>query len=84
MKICASSRPRRVYETFIYNSVLHGKDRTFNIADFTKNDMRVSVHERLHENQKFKGLAYNAVEGQEMNQMCKGIIDDISKWANGV
>jgi hypothetical protein len=52
----ASKSLRDVHLQF---SPAHGKDRTFNIADFTKNDTRVSVHERLHENQKFKDLAYN-------------------------
>lgn len=84
VKICASSRPLRTYETHLYNSGLRERGRTFNIADFTKNDMRVSVHERLHESKKFKYLAYNGVEEGEMNPICKSIINDISEWADGV
>lgn len=84
VKICASSRPERIYESFIYSQGLRQKCRTFDIADFTKDDMRFSVHKRLHESEKFKRLAYDGAERGAMNKICKSIINDISEWADGV
>ncbi|KAH9862815.1 hypothetical protein J1614_010908 [Plenodomus biglobosus] len=83
IKICTSRRPLRTYEALLYNSGLQERGRTFNIANFTKNDMRVSVNKRLYES-KFKYLAYNGVEGGEMNPICKSIINVISEWADWV
>lgn len=72
VKIRASSRPGRIYE-----SVLSSSKRAFNIAHFTREGMRNHVHIKLSESDKFKHLASSDPE-------CATIISNISQYANGV
>jgi hypothetical protein len=73
LKICASSRPGRLYES----SELWSKSHAFDIAKFTKGDMRQYVQTRLSANAKYQCLA---TQGPE----CEKIIADISEYADGV
>jgi len=72
IKICASSRPGRVYE----EALRHNK-RAFDIARHTREDMREYVKSRLTESKKFQRLA--AVE-----PACEAMISQISQYADGV
>lgn len=72
VKICASSRPGRIYDRS-----LHHCNRTFNIAHFTRDAMRDHVHDKLSGSEKFMHLAKYEPE-------CATIISNISQYANGV
>jgi hypothetical protein len=71
IKVCVSSRPGRIYE-----SALRSK-HTFNIAQFTKEDMKEYVETRLTANPKFVRLA-------DLDPQCDNVISDISVYAQGV
>ncbi|KAF2849617.1 hypothetical protein T440DRAFT_499542 [Plenodomus tracheiphilus IPT5] len=72
IKICASTRPRSVFETFFSKS-----SRRFDIANFTKNDMTSHVRRELHGNEKFQIL-------EKENPQCKEILGLIADLAQGV
>lgn len=72
IKICASSRPHRHYEKF-----LKRRKRTFDIADFTQEDMKNHARTELGKSQKFQTVAKSEPD-------CTKIIADISAWASGV
>lgn len=72
IKICASSRPNRHYEEFMKR-----RDRTFDIADFTQEDMARHARTILGDCEKFQLLAKTEPD-------CAKIITDISAWAQGV
>ena len=73
VKICASSRPGRRFESF-----LHGAGRTLDIARFTKGDMRRYINMHLQESDKWQRL----VESDP--HACHDIIQKISSRARGV
>jgi hypothetical protein len=79
IKICASSRPDRIYERF-----LRRKDWSFDIARFTRNDMEAYVHSQLYSSEKFRRLAYSEPPVSTMHSVYAGLIADISDWAQGV
>jgi hypothetical protein len=72
IKICASTRPRSVFEKYFSNS-----NRTFDIANFTKADMRRHVRLQLHENENFRRL-------EETESTCEEIMELIADLAKGV
>ncbi|KAH5265392.1 hypothetical protein HBI70_141900 [Parastagonospora nodorum] len=72
IKLCASSRPGRLYE-----QSLRREDRAFDIARFTKEDMRHYVQNRLTVNTKFQRLSLQGTG-------CQNIISNISGHARGV
>ncbi|KAF2818920.1 hypothetical protein CC86DRAFT_388611 [Ophiobolus disseminans] len=72
IKICASSRPGRIYETELRNN-----RRAFDIAHHTKEDMRKYVSTWLTTSKKFQRLASSEPK-------CKSIITEISEYADGV
>jgi len=72
IKICASSRPGRQYESFLWK-----KERTVDIAHFTTGDMKKYVSTHLEESLGWKRLLATDPTGQEL-------VNDISVRANGV
>lgn len=72
VKICASSRPGRIYD-----ENLHRNKRNLNIADFTRDAMRKHVRAKLSSSAKFQRLALHEPE-------CATIISNISQSAKGV
>ncbi|CAG5152839.1 uncharacterized protein ALTATR162_LOCUS2933 [Alternaria atra] len=72
IKVCASTRPRSVYQKFFSNS-----SRTFDIAKFTKDDMRRHVRLRLSENANFRCL-------ETTEFACKDLMERIAELAHGV
>ncbi|KAI4916207.1 hypothetical protein J4E85_010295 [Alternaria conjuncta] len=72
IKICASTRPRSVFERFFNNT-----SRTFDIKSFTKEDMGRHVQRLLGENENFQRLA-NA------DTTCVSIMKVIANLAHGV
>ncbi|KAI4694175.1 uncharacterized protein J4E84_002757 [Alternaria hordeiaustralica] len=72
IKICASTRPRSVFERFFNNT-----SRTFDIKSFTKEDMGHHVKRLLGENENFQRLA-NA------DTTCVSIMKVIADLAQGV
>jgi hypothetical protein len=79
IKICASSRPGRVYEQW-----LQKQDRMFDIAQFTMKDMHEYVQTLLLSSGNFRRRAYVGLGKQIMDPAYQQIITDISKWAKGV
>ncbi|KAJ4316273.1 hypothetical protein N0V94_005552 [Neodidymelliopsis sp. IMI 364377] len=79
IKLCVSSRPGRVYEEHLRRG-----NQGFDIANFTKDDIREYVHERLHSSTKFQSLAYQDQNLQNMGDACQDLITDISQRARGV
>jgi hypothetical protein len=79
IKLCVSSRPGRMYEEHLRRG-----SQGFDIANFTRDDMREYVHERLHSSTKFQKLAYQDQTLQNMSYPCQGLITDISQRARGV
>jgi len=73
IKICASSRPGRQYETF-----LQRRSRTFDIAHFTRTDMRRHVNQSLQQSDKWQALV------SSNRILCEKIVEEISVRANGV
>ncbi|KAF2967776.1 hypothetical protein GQX73_g5820 [Xylaria multiplex] len=73
IKICASSRPGRQYESF-----LHSYGRTFDIAYYTKEDMRRYIDRRLKTSKNWCGLVASNPGP------CRHILNEISKRAGGV
>jgi hypothetical protein len=72
IKICASSRPRSMFEEFF-----HDKSRILVIHDFTKEDMKTSIKHQLVTNEKFQRL-----EGS--NTVSEKVAEHISNQAQGV
>jgi hypothetical protein len=72
IKICASSRPGRQYESFLRNG-----DRTFDIAHFTKGDMRRYIDTHLQSSANWQRLVASS-------PACQEIINEISARAAGV
>ncbi|KAF2795555.1 hypothetical protein K505DRAFT_416360 [Melanomma pulvis-pyrius CBS 109.77] len=72
IKICVSSRPGRQYESFLRND-----DRTFDIAHFTKGDMRRYIDTHLQASRNWRSLV-------ESDPACQDIIKEISARAGGV
>ncbi|KAF1952962.1 hypothetical protein CC80DRAFT_571391 [Byssothecium circinans] len=73
VKICASSRPGRLYE-----AILRSRDRKLDVAHFTKEDMQRYVKTHLQKSENWKKLIVGN-QGQGQN-----IINDISARASGV
>jgi len=72
IKICASTRPRSVFEKYFNNG-----SRTFDIKDFTKEDMGRHVQRDLGKNENFQRL-----EGADFT--CESIMKVIADLAQGV
>ncbi|KAH8759553.1 hypothetical protein F5882DRAFT_479407 [Hyaloscypha sp. PMI_1271] len=72
IKICASSRPGRQYESF-----LRSYGRTFDIAHFTKGDMRRYIETHLQASTNWRSLVAS-------DPACQDIINEISARAGGV
>jgi hypothetical protein len=72
IKICASTRPRSVFEEFFCDG-----SRTFDIAEFTKEDMGQHVRLNLYENENFRLL-----ENAEF--ICEEMMNVIADLARGV
>ncbi len=72
IKICASTRPRTLIEEFCRDH-----SRRLAIHDFTREDMKKYVRERLYENQKFRDL-------KASDPACEEIVTFISNEAHGV
>ncbi|PSN61523.1 hypothetical protein BS50DRAFT_504460 [Corynespora cassiicola Philippines] len=72
IKLCLSSRPGRIYE-----KELSKPHRNFDIAKFTKEDMKNHAHTELAKSERFRELA-------KIDPSCGNIISDISEWSNGV
>ncbi|KAI2631192.1 hypothetical protein GGS21DRAFT_168574 [Xylaria nigripes] len=72
IKICASSRPGRQYE-----SILPKGDRLFDIAHFTKGDMKQYINTHLQACANWRSLA-------AANPPCQDIINELSARAGGV
>ncbi|RYP08545.1 hypothetical protein DL765_008750 [Monosporascus sp. GIB2] len=72
IKICASSRPGRQYENF-----LRSYDRTFDIAHFTKEDMKRYIDTRLQASTNWRSLVAS-------DPACQDIINELSARARGV
>jgi hypothetical protein len=72
IKICASTRPRSVFEKFFSN-----QSRTFDIKGFTKQDMGRYVQRELAENENFKRL-------EDADFTCASIMKEIAELAQGV
>ncbi|KAI4621947.1 hypothetical protein J4E80_004322 [Alternaria sp. BMP 0032] len=72
IKICASTRPRKVFKEFF-----HKQSRTFDIKDFTKEDIGRHVQRELAENEKFRRL-------ENSNFACETLTKAISDRAQGV
>lgn len=73
IKICASSRPGRQYEAF-----LQRRSRTFDIAHFTRTDMRRHVTQSLQQSDNWQELV------SSNRILCEKIVEEISVRANGV
>ena len=72
IKICASTRPRSVFEKFFNNA-----SRTFDIKDFTKEDIGRHVRLELAENENFQRL-------EDANFTCETLTNSVSDLAQGV
>jgi hypothetical protein len=72
IKICASTRPRSVFEKFFSD-----RTRTFDIKNFTKEDMGRHVRRGLAENENFRRL-------EDANFSCETIMKAIADLAQGV
>ncbi|KAI1362569.1 hypothetical protein F5Y08DRAFT_311690 [Xylaria arbuscula] len=72
IKICASSRPGRLYESFLPHS-----GRRIDIANFTKEDMQTYVDANLRSSMKWQELV-------RTEPACQYIISEISTRAKGV
>ncbi|KAI1289031.1 hypothetical protein F5Y03DRAFT_378532 [Xylaria venustula] len=72
IKICTSSRPGRQYERF-----LQSYNRKFDIAHFTKGDMRRYISAHLQASEKWRRLV-------RVEPGCQNIINEISARAGGV
>jgi hypothetical protein len=72
IKICASTRPRRLFQHFFRNS-----NRMFDISTFTKEDVRLYIWKGLQENQNF-------LELQKHGPGCEDIVNTVSDLAQGV
>lgn len=72
IKICASTRPRSVFEKFFNN-----RSRTFDIKGFTKEDMRRHVQRKLGKNENFQRL-------EDADFTCESIMTVIADLAQGV
>ncbi|KAJ3572627.1 hypothetical protein NPX13_g4985 [Xylaria arbuscula] len=72
VKICASSRPGRQYESFLRRG-----SRTLDIASFTQEDMRKYVDKHLQSSTQWQKLA-------KTERACQDIIYNISTRASGV
>jgi hypothetical protein len=73
IKICASSRPGRQYEAF-----LQRQSRAFDIAHFTRTDMRRHVTQSLQQSDNWQALVLSN------RVLCEKIVEEISVRANGV
>jgi len=72
IKICASNRPRSVFERFFNNT-----SRTFDIKSFTKEDMGRHVQRLLGDNENFQRL-------ENADFTCESIMKVIADLAQGV
>jgi hypothetical protein len=72
IKICASSRPRTVFDKTLWSGQYF-----LAMQDFTKNDMRNYVRKKLLENSEFKAL-------EKLDPDCTMVMDKIAEEANGV
>ncbi|KAF2643043.1 hypothetical protein P280DRAFT_538892 [Massarina eburnea CBS 473.64] len=76
IKICVSSRPGRLYESF-----LPSQDRKFDIANFTKEDMKRHIDIHLQKSSNWRNLA---ASDSQSSYDCQQIISEISARAAGV
>ena len=72
IKICASTRPRSVFEKYFNN-----RSRTFDVKIFTKEDMGRHVQRNLGENENFQRL-------EDADFTCESIMKVIADLAQGV
>ncbi|VUC24312.1 unnamed protein product [Clonostachys rosea] len=72
IKICASSRPRTVFDKTLWSARY-----ILAMQDFTKNDMRNYVRTKLGENSEFMAL-------ERLDPDCQMVMDKIAEDANGV
>ncbi|KAI0455070.1 hypothetical protein F5B21DRAFT_212695 [Xylaria acuta] len=75
IKICASSRPGRQYESFLPKG-----DRKFDIARFTKGDMKRYIDTHLQDSINWRNLATSDLT----RHCCQDILNEISVRAGGV
>jgi hypothetical protein len=71
-KVCASTRPRRVFDKFFVN-----QSRTLDIADFTKDDIRIYVRTKLQNDENFKRL-------EKIDSAYTEVVNSIVNLAQGV
>ncbi|CAG9976002.1 unnamed protein product [Clonostachys byssicola] len=72
IKICASSRPRTVFDKILWSG-----QYLLAMQHFTKNDMRNYVQTKLRENSEFRAL-------EKIDPDCTMVMDKIAEEANGV
>ncbi|KAI0555886.1 hypothetical protein F4679DRAFT_578007 [Xylaria curta] len=72
IKICASSRPGRQYESFLPRG-----DRRLDIARYTKGDMKRYIDTQLQASENWRNLAVS-------DTTCQDIVNEISARAGGV
>lgn len=56
----------------------------FDIAKFTKTDMKTLVYERLHSSKRFRSLACLTLGPETMHPDCEEIIAEVSEAADSV
>ena len=75
IKICASTRPRSIFERFFSNTA-----RTFDIARFTKADMMQHVQEELNENENFRRLRSTELRSEEILELIAELAQGVWLW----
>lgn len=75
IKICASTRPRSVFDRFFQAGT-----RTFDIANFTKSDMKRHVQQALDENENFQRLLKENPSGGELMTLIADLAQGVWLW----
>lgn len=84
VNMCASSRPLRTYEQYLSSTGVQARGRVFDIAKFTRADMKTFVFERLHSCERFWALAYSSFQSETMHTDCGEVVAEIFEAADGV
>ncbi|CAE7208490.1 hypothetical protein PTNB73_07634 [Pyrenophora teres f. teres] len=75
IKICASTRPRSVYEAFFSSTA-----RTFDIAKFTTADMMNHAQKELNENENFRRLQCTGPEREDILRLIAELAQGVWLW----